>query len=80
MADVAAENEADSGSGGPSNTVDGTATPEEELDRNDTDRVTGEFSKAPYFLFVLCYIIFYCAFKALYFLFVLCFTIFLLYF
>lgn len=41
MADVAADNEADSGSGGPNNVADGSATPEEDLERNDSERVTG---------------------------------------
>lgn len=42
MADVAGENEADSGSGGPSTVADGNGTPEEDLERNDTERVTGK--------------------------------------
>lgn len=42
MADVAAEIEADSGSGGPSNIADGSATPEPELERSDSERVTGK--------------------------------------
>lgn len=42
MADVAGENEADSGSGGPNAVVDGNGTPEEDLERNDTERVTGK--------------------------------------
>lgn len=44
MADVAGENEADSGSGGPSIVAEGSGTPEEDLERNDTERVTGAYS------------------------------------
>lgn len=64
MADVAADSEADSGSGGPSNIAEGNATPEEDSERNDTDRVTGEFTdfsslhvKASFNCFVLtCFV------------------------
>lgn len=41
MADVAGENEADSGSGVPNTVAEGSGTPEEDLERNDSDRVTG---------------------------------------
>lgn len=44
MADVAGENEADSGSGGPSTVAEGSGTPEDDLERNDSDRVTGNIS------------------------------------
>lgn len=41
MADVAGENEADSGSGVPSTVAEGSGTPDDDLERNDSDRVTG---------------------------------------